>query len=213
MGSEDSIITLNHSVLKSVLLVSIFLILTPVALATSSFALITMAAGNQKRPDVKGMTTNLIESPKSGVQVFASLPDTAPEVSIETKASDAREEIIKQYLQKFSSPLALHAEKIIETSDKYGLDFRLITAIAQKESNLCKLIPPNSHNCWGWGIHSRGTLGFDSYDEAIETVSKGIKEEYIDKGFVTLEEIMSKYTPLSPGTWAEGVAAFMGEME
>ena len=104
------------------------------------------------------------------------------------------------------------AEFIVATSDKYGLDFRLTTAIAQQESNLCKYIPSGSYNCWGWGIHSRGTLGFASYDEGIDIVSRGIKSEYIDKGYVEPLDIMSKYTPLSNGSWAEGVTKFLSDM-
>ena len=102
---------------------------------------------------------------------------------------------------------------IIQIADYYDLDFRLTTAIAQQESNLCKKIPPGSHNCWGWGIHSRGSLGFDSYTDALDAVSKGLKFEYLDKGLSTPEEIMSKYTPLSNGSWAQGVSKFMEEME
>ncbi|KKU47808.1 MAG: hypothetical protein UX67_C0028G0001, partial [Candidatus Woesebacteria bacterium GW2011_GWF2_46_8] len=100
-----------------------------------------------------------------------------------------------------------------EAADRYELDYRLTTAIAQQESNLCKIIPPGSNNCWGWGIHSAGTLGFDSFEEGIETVSAGLRKEYLDKGFRTVEEIMSKYTPLSNGSWATGVTKFMSEME
>ena len=106
-----------------------------------------------------------------------------------------------------------YANNVVTAADKYKIDFRLITAIAQQESNLCKIIPPDSHNCWGWGINSNGSLGFNSYEEAIDTVSKGLKEEYIDKGYTTPEQIMSKYTPLSNGSWAFGVNKFLTEME
>jgi len=83
----------------------------------------------------------------------------------------------------------------------------------RKESNLCKIIPPETYNCWGWGIHSKGTLGFSSFEEGIETVSQGLKKTTSTKDFRTIEEIMSKYTPLSNGSWAEGVNQFMQEME
>jgi hypothetical protein len=56
-------------------------------------------------------------------------------------------------------------------------------------------------------------LGFSSFSEGIEEVSRGIRKEYLDKGFATIEEIMGKYTPLSNGSWAEGVNKFMAEME
>ena len=84
---------------------------------------------------------------------------------------------------------------------------------SQQESNLCKKIPSGTFNCLGWGVHSKGTLGFSSFEEAIEVVSKGLKENYIDEGLLTPEEIMTKYTPHSDGSWAYGVNLFMNEIE
>ncbi|MBI2065977.1 hypothetical protein HYT60_00510 [Candidatus Woesebacteria bacterium] len=131
----------------------------------------------------------------------------------EATVTDARPELVRQYLAYWYSPLEPYSNFIVEAADRYELDYRLTTAIAQQESNLCKIIPPGSFNCWGWGIHSEGTLGFDSFEEGIETVSQGLKEEYLNKGFGSIEEIMSKYTPLSNGSWATGVTKFMSEME
>jgi hypothetical protein len=159
------------------------------------------------------LESNLISSPKSGVQVYASLPVKLPSVSGEIGAVDARPEIIRQYLEYYNSPLAPYSPFIVATADKYSLDFRLITAIAQQESNVCKIIPPGSYNCWGWGIHSKGSLGFSSFEEGIETVSKGLREEYLNKGYATVEDIMSKYTPLSNGSWANGVNTFLSQMQ
>jgi hypothetical protein len=82
-----------------------------------------------------------------------------------------------------------------------------------QESNLCRYIPENSHNCWGWGIYGDQVLRFSSYEEAIEKVAAGIKKEYIDKGLVTASMIMKKYTPSSPGTWARGVNTFLRMLE
>ena len=64
-----------------------------------------------------------------------------------------------------------------------------------QESNLCRrLIPENSYNCWGGGIYGTTVTRFDSYDDAIETVGKGLKKTYIDKGLVTACDY-DKYTP------------------
>jgi len=54
---------------------------------------------------------------------------------------------------------------------------------------------------------------FDSYDDAIETVAKGIKENYINEGLVTASAIMEKYTPSSKGSWQHGVNTFMKALE
>lgn len=197
---------------KNLILVSSFFLITPVTILTSLFSLFTLNQTEIQKPEKQlELSTNFLSS--SGVSIYASLPASKPSVSESIEVKDARPEIIKNYLVRYDSVLEPHAEQIVEIADKYGLDFRLITAIAQQESNLCKFIPPGGYNCWGWGIHSEGTLGFNSFPEAIETVSFGLKTEYLDKGFVTPEQIMGKYTPLSNGSWAIGVTQFMSEME
>jgi hypothetical protein len=128
-------------------------------------------------------------------------------------AADARPIIIKKYLEKYNSPLVPYSDLIFEASQKYGLDYRLIVAIAQQESNLCKKAPENCFNCWGVGIHSRGTMCFDSYPKGIKWFARYLKEEYIDKGMNTPEEMMPKYCPLSNGSWAFGVNQFMNELK
>lgn len=131
----------------------------------------------------------------------------------EIKPGDARSANLKVFFRKNNSPLYDYANKIVEVSDKYQFDYRLLPAIAMQESNLCKVIPDNSFNCWGWGIYGTTVTRFDSYDDAIETIGKGIKEHYIDKGLVTASAIMKKYTPSSQGSWQFGVNSFMKALE
>jgi hypothetical protein len=194
---------LNDSPAKSLLYVTTFLFLTPIALITSIFALTTLT------PPSKVLAAKTQKN-----ILFASLPNTPPSLDPAFEVEDARPEILKEYLSYYQSPLIPYSKLIVETSDKYGFDFRLLTAIAQQESNLCKKIPLNSHNCWGWGIHSQGTLYFSSYKEAIETVAEGLKENYINQGYASVDEIMNKWVPQSPErAWAKGVNTFMSEME
>lgn len=195
---------------KNLILVAVFFTVTPIVLGISLFSLVSF---NKIQPSDSSTYHQKVSYSNSGIKVFASLPMSIPSIKGEAGAADARPEILKQYLNYYNSPLVPLTDFIVQTADKYLLDFRLITAIAQQESNLCKIIPPGSYNCWGWGIHSEGTLGFHSFEEGIETVSKGLKEEYLNKGLTSIEEIMSKYTPLSNGSWAFGVNKFMSEME
>ena len=131
----------------------------------------------------------------------------------ETTVSDGRVANLKAFFRKYNSPLYDHAKKIVEESDRYKFDYRLLAAIAMQESTLCKKIPHDSYNCWGWGIYGDLVTRFTSYDEGIEVVSKGIKKEYIDKGLVTASSIMKKYTPSSNGSWARGVNTVLKWME
>jgi hypothetical protein len=198
------------SVKKQVLFVAVFMIVAPIALITSLVSLISTSYGENDNYSLNS-TAN---KNNQGVQIFASLPAEFPTVSAKIISDDGRVVLIKQYLEFYDSPLITHANYIVQTSDKYNLDYRLITAIAQKESNLGIRMPSSDcNNAWGYGIHSKGTLCFDTWEEGIETVAKGLKKNYIDLGYLTPDEIMKKYTPLSNGSWAEGVNKFMFDIE
>jgi hypothetical protein len=197
---------------QRILLLTVFFLIAPLVLL-SSFTLLIYRDNLNKNILLNNNEDSIFSKTQYGVQVYASLPSKIPSISTEIGSEDARIEIIRQYLYQYNSPLIPFAYQIVESADKHGIDYRLTTAIAQQESNLCKVIPPESYNCWGWGIHSRGTLGFTSYGEGVETVTKGIREKYIDEGYKTIEEIMSKYTPLSKGSWSNGVLTFMKEMQ
>lgn len=190
---------------KNMFFMIIFFTVAPITILVSMFAIFTFQ---------KNDVTDLSTSPKTGVKVYASLPSVFPKISDEIETGDARPELIKDYLKRYNSPLVGLSDYIVQKADQYDLDYRLIPAIAQQESNLCKIIPEGTYNCWGWGIHSKGTLGFNSYEEAIDTVMSGLKTEYVDKGYATPDMIWKKYTPSSPdGAWAKGVNQFMAEME
>jgi hypothetical protein len=128
-------------------------------------------------------------------------------------ANDARPVIIRKYLQKYNSPLEPYSDLIFELSQTYGFDYSYILAIGQQESNLCKKIPENSFNCWGYGIHKKGTLGFDNYEIALKSFAEYLKREYFDKGYTTPEMMMTKYCPHSNGSWAFGVQHFIDEIK
>lgn len=195
----------SFSFWKNLTLLVIFFTITPLTIGISLFSIFSLKDTAQIK---------IQDAERTGVKVYASLPKEFPSVSANIETADARPQIIRNYFKRYSSPLLGLEEYIVKKADEYSLDFRLIPAIAQQESNLCKIIPPKTYNCWGWGIHSRGTLGFDSYEEAIDAVMFGLKSEYIDKGLTTPDTIWTKYTPSSPdGAWAKGVNQFMSEME
>lgn len=136
-------------------------------------------------------------------------------VSSIIEVEDSRAAIVTRFLARYDSPLTPHhyyGQKLVEIADTYNLDFRLLPAIMMQESNLCKRIPEGTHNCLGFGIHSRGTLGFDTYEAGFERAAREIKANYIDIGLTTPEQIMRKYTPSSKGSWADSVNQWMAEM-
>lgn len=139
-----------------------------------------------------------------------------PTISVHPTTADARPVIINNYLQEYASPLQPYATHIVEIADRYGLDPNLLVAIAQQESNLCKRIPEDSYNCWGYGIYGDKVTRFTDYPTALDTVARGLKTNYIDKGLTTPEQIMAKYTPPSVeigGPWAKGINQFLDELQ
>jgi hypothetical protein len=149
----------------------------------------------------------------SNTVAYAALPTSQNTFSAEIEQEDGRKEKVRQFLAKYNSPMEPHAGDIVDAADMYGLDHRLIPAIAMQESNLCKKIPVNSHNCWGYGIYGTKVTRFSDYKEGIYTVTKGLATRYKPKGLVTPEQIMTMYTPSSNGSWAFSVRHFMEELE
>lgn len=110
---------------------------------------------------------------------------------------------LESFFAQHESPLYPYARLIVEQAEQYGIDYRLLPAIAMNESTLCKNIHSNSYNCWGWGIYGNKVTRFESYDQAIRTISRGLREQYYDKGLSSPSAIMKVYTPSSPnGVWA-----------
>ncbi len=191
---------------KHILLVFIFITITPITILSGVISLAALS----KPSNVHAQSTDLTPP---GAQIYAALPQSMPSVSGKVIADDARVLILHKFLELNKSELTPHAAFLVQTADKYSLDWKLLPAIAQKESGLCNVIPDGSHNCWGWGIHSKGTLMFDNYEEAIDTVGKGLKEKYIDYGLTTPEKIMTKYAHPDSTTWGEGVSMYMNQIK
>ncbi|MFH0943120.1 MAG: hypothetical protein V1810_03020 [Candidatus Beckwithbacteria bacterium] len=191
---------------------SIFAILSWLS-ATGVTLIITLAVyANLDQITQPSLRPKIEYAQSDSITSRAVLPEVLGAFTYSVKSDDAIPEIIKSYLKQYNSPLLPYADYIVTSSRRYYIDPRLIVAIAQQESNLCKKIPSDSHNCWGWGIHSQGTLKFSTYKEAIDTVTQGLAQNYLGKGLITPEEIMGIYTPLSDGSWARGVQQFLDEM-
>lgn len=139
------------------------------------------------------------------------------------EAGDARPQIVANFLERHRSPLQpydYYGKFLVAIADKYGLDFRFLPAIMMEESNLCRVTPkvsgPNgerveTYNCLGLGVHSRGTWGFQSYEENLEKAAEILKKNYIDQGRVTTYQVAQKYTA-SVDKWTNSVNQWMAEM-
>lgn len=189
--------------MKKILYLATFFFVTPLTLGVSLFTLGEIQK-NKPIPQVIAQISS---------KLFASVPPPVGEVLGEFTIDDARPVIIEKYLKKHHSPLLPYARQLLAAAEKYGVDYRLIVAIAQCESNLCKRAPAGSYNCWGF---ENGATRFLSWEQAFDQVAKTLRERYIDQGLTTPEEIMPKYAPPSVekgGPWAKCVNHFINELE
>ena len=130
---------------------------------------------------------------------------TRPEIKLQ---EDRRVVVLKKFLESYKSPLADSAQTLVKTADDNNLDWRLIAAISGVESTFAHQLPSNSYNAWGWGIYGDNMIYFKSYDDAISTIAKGLREKYMDKWGAQDVYQIGRFYAASP-TWASRVDYFM----
>lgn len=183
---------------RLVLLASYFFLLPLIIFSLSLYALFFYFSPNLGK--VKGTSISYQAVTETDEQLHAPV------------VSEARVDRIAAYLNRHKSKLAPYAQFIVQTSDSYGLDYRLTTAIAMAESTLCRNEQYTSHNCWGYGITGGKVKWFNSYEDAITEVSRSLSETYAGLGLNTPHEIVTRYNPGSE-TWAPKVEQFMYDIE
>ena len=138
--------------------------------------------------------------------VFADYSVVSEKKSSETFAERVLK--LKTYLELQGSILSTHSEKFVEIADKYGLRYSFLPAICGRESTFAKHYIKGTFNCYGWGP----SIKFQSWEDGIEKVAKGLKENYITKwGKDTVGEIAPIYAESQ--TWASGVSLFIAQIE
>lgn len=147
---------------------------------------------------------------------YAAEKDAGSSAQLSIKSTeipyDKRIIILKEYLNKYNSPLVDSAETFVKSADIYQIDWRLLVAISGVESTFGHEIPYNSYNAWGWGIYGDNMVYFKSFDEGIETISKALRENYINSWKASNIYELGRYYAASP-TWAQRVDSLMNKIE
>lgn len=118
----------------------------------------------------------------------------------EDKIRKERAEQIDAYFESKNAPLAGYGEKFVEEAEKNGLDYRLLPAIAMRESTggkqACKKA---SNSVFGYGSCK---MSFKSIDDSIRIVSESLggnnpntDQHYAGK---TTAQILRKYNSVIP---------------
>jgi hypothetical protein len=138
----------------------------------------------------------------------------APDPATIKKALQAEEaQKIDAYFHDRKMPLEGYGPKMVAEAEKNGLDWRVLPAIAVREStggiHACKRV---AHNFFGWG---GCTIGFKSADEAIETVARNLggnnpkTASYYDGD---LKDVLETYNGLAVASYANDVMGIMDKM-
>lgn len=150
---------------------------------------------------------------RSPLQIYNSLYQPSPtKFVIKVPKKDIRSLALSRFLKDNNSVLESYADEIIKQADINGFDYAIIPAIAMQESGGCKRIISQSYNCWGFGIYGNTVTKFKTYNEAIEHVSKSIKEAYINNGLTNMTLLENKWAPQSGGSWSSSVNYFIGKI-
>ena len=154
----------------------------------------------------------LLLTPAS-VEAEAVFADSAKIFYIKAKDSQvsriARKKLaMSKILRQNNSPLLASVDSFLTVCLSYDLDCYLLPSISGLESSFGKFIHPGSNNPFGWG---GGYIMFDNWDQAINTVGKGLRENYINKGADSVEKIAPIYA--ASKTWAPRVQYFMNVFE
>jgi len=150
-------------------------------------------------------------------EVRGNLPEPVSsnaEISVEIEYEKIdRVKSLEVFFEKYNSPLKENAEKFVEVSDQYQIDYRLLPSISCMESTCGKFLIEGSYNPFGWGIYGDNAIYFEDYNEAIETVGEGLAKNYFQKGRDTVEEIAPVYTPPNHVNWKNGANYFIDKIE
>lgn len=114
---------------------------------------------------------SIFKTPKAEAEVASASDFAAIQATAEREAQAVEERarkaaVIDSYFKKRGMPLAGYGAKMVDEAEANGLDWRLLPAIALRESSGGKHACNN--NPFGWGSCK---IGFRSVNEAIETVA------------------------------------------
>lgn len=149
-----------------------------------------------------------IAIPLTGIQTLPSLAAANNTLSEENSAIIAQEEVarkekaefIDSFFRSYKSPLEGYGMKFVVEAEKNDIDWRLLPAIAMREStggkHACKSVP---NSVFGYGSCK---ISFESIDKSIEIVALSLggnnpntAHHYNNK---TTTQILKKYNSVIP---------------
>jgi len=145
----------------------------------------------------------VVEKTTDKIEETVIKDEIVPELTV--NPNSRKIENVRNYLSNRNSPLAEYADVLVTVAEEYGIDYRLVAAISIIESGGGKhCFRP--YNAWGWGSKS-----FDSWENGIYTISKGLSKYYAN-GATTPALIAPSYCPPHATKWAYNVQHVMNQI-
>jgi hypothetical protein len=148
---------------------------------------------------------------------FLSDRGTGKVLAATITAGDGRLDLLNDFMK--GSPMFPYANIVIREADKYGIDYRLVPAIAMCESNLGVHIPSSdSYNAWGIAVFTGQQHGakFSNWEQAIVWVNKYLNDKFISRNIIDINDIGAIWAPPSVekgNSWANCVSGFMRQIQ
>jgi hypothetical protein len=190
-----------------------FIRVSKITMALSLVIISTIARAEPANPaGLSELVKEVLVNPQPG-DAQKSDEDLTQKVEIQKIRAAA----IDQYYAERNMPLKGYGAIMVETADKYGLDWRLIPAISIRESTGGKFACKNAtFNPFGWGSCKK-KFSFRSYEHAIDTIGKNLAGKnpvtamhYDNK---TIREVLQSYNPPSViPKYADEVMSFMDKI-
>lgn len=163
-----------------------------------------------------------IAVPLSGIPSIPSVTAINNTITSENSVITAQEEVVRKekaelidvYFKEHDAPLEGYGMKFVVEAEKNEIDWRLLPAIAMRESTggkqACKRVP---NSVFGWGSCK---ISFESIDKSIEIVSKNLggnnpNTDHHYEGKTTLQ-ILRKYNSVIPN-YPNEVVRIMNEID
>ncbi|MFA6392599.1 MAG: hypothetical protein WCW54_00735 [Candidatus Paceibacterota bacterium] len=158
--------------------------------AIPMLAVVLPLTGIQSITDMTVIKDNKVETSDSAIT-------TQEKEDLEKQALKAKQ--VDEFFKKYDAPLAGYGMKFVVEAEKYDIDYRLLPAIAMRETTggkqACKN-PKAPNNNFGWASCKSG---FPSVDQSIEHISKTLSGNNANakhyKDGMTTEKILKKYNP------------------
>lgn len=124
--------------------------------------------------------------------------------------ADPRVAQMRTVLTKYKSPMVGLEKVLIDTAEKYDLDWTLMAAIAGTESSFASRMPAGCINPYGWGIYGDNKICFKTLEDSIEGVAAGLAKKYNTS---SLESIARTYNKVSTEGWINHTKFFINKIK